>query len=238
MWIGWFRLCGTSVASSRTRSKQVSIVGTLPISLRMAGRLAVVVGSGPVGLRKMRSLWEAGANIRAVSWESPPAEWIARGIAWRTGPYSSTDLEGASLVVAAGPASVNAFVVADARERGIWVCDAANPDRGDFTLPAVHRSASLTVAVDTAGAAPLVARQLRDRVAVTLEPTLSEWVDLLAEMRPLVLTHIADPLQRRVIFRRLADWSWMERLSSESRDVVRNAMLAVLSSHTTRETPL
>lgn len=204
----------------------------------MTGRLAVVVGSGPVGLRKMRSVLETGATVRVVTRQSPPDEWSIAPIEWRIRSYTPQDLEGAALVIAAGPSHVNEQVVADARSRGIWVCDAANPERGDFTLPAVHRSASLTVAVDTAGAAPLVARQLRDRVAVSLEPTLSEWIALLAELRPIVLANIAEPSQRRVVFRQLADWSWMERFGRESHTEIRKAMLAIISAHTSGQYPL
>lgn len=214
------------------------LVGTLPISLRMTGRTALVVGSGPVGLRKIRSMLETGATVRVVTLDPPPAEPIGTQVEWRMVPYSLPELDGADLVIAAGPGALNEQIVADARKRGLWVCDAANPERGDFTLPAVHRTQGLTVAVDTAGAAPIVARQLRNRFAGSLEPELGAWILLLSELRPLVLARIADPIQRRSVFRQLADWSWVERFTSETPDQIRNAMLAIITGHTTKQTPL
>ena len=40
---------------------------TFPIMLNMDDRIAVVVGGGPVGLRKVRSLRRAGAQVKLVA---------------------------------------------------------------------------------------------------------------------------------------------------------------------------
>ena len=126
-----------------------------PLFLDLTGRRCLVVGAGPVGQRKAAGLLAAGAVVRVVAPESPElsgAEWVAA-------EYEPEHLDGMALVFAAGPPDVNARVVADARQRGIWVNSASDPTSGDFLLPAVRRAGRIEVAVSTAGASPASRRR-------------------------------------------------------------------------------
>src|SRR5439155_684921 len=49
----------------------------LPITLNVAGRLAVVIGGGPVGRRKADALLAAGARVLLVSLDARPARRTA-----------------------------------------------------------------------------------------------------------------------------------------------------------------
>jgi siroheme synthase-like protein len=76
---------------------------------------------------------------------------------------------------------VDASIAAAARERGIWVNAADQPDDCDFILPAVHRSGRVTVAIGTDGASPALAQWLRDRVGELLDVHAGGDVAALAE---------------------------------------------------------
>jgi precorrin-2 dehydrogenase/sirohydrochlorin ferrochelatase len=145
-----------------------------PVFLNLKKRLAVVVGAGPVGGRKVAGLLAAGATVRVVCLEQAPIP----GVEWITEPYRPEHLDGAALVFAAVNPEINAQVVADAQARGIWVCDAADGTRGDFHTPAVLRRGELVVAVGTGGKSPTVAVQLRDFIATQIN---SEWIYRLQE---------------------------------------------------------
>jgi precorrin-2 dehydrogenase/sirohydrochlorin ferrochelatase len=154
-----------------------------PILLQLAGQCCLVVGGGPVGLRKVRGLLAAGARVRLVSAVMPNAahtlniERIAR-------PFCPDDLHGATLAFAAsGDRECDGRVAAEARRRGIPVCLAGQPAEGDFTLPAVLRRGDLTVAVATAGRSPTLAAALRDRLAHWLPPEWSTALDIAAALR-------------------------------------------------------
>jgi hypothetical protein len=57
-----------------------------------------------------------------------------------------------------------------------------------------------------------------------LDERLGEWVELLGEMRPLVLERVKSEPARRELFTELARWYWLERLKIEGVEAVRLAM--------------
>lgn len=193
-----------------------------PVMLDLKGRLAVVVGGGAVGRRKVAALSAAGARVRVVCLEDRPTE--EPDLEWLCAPYEAKHLDGAAIVFAAAPPEVNREVIRNARSRGIWAADAAHPAAGDFHTPAVLRRGGLVVAVSTSGASPLLAARIRDRIDAVLEAEYADWVSLLAELRPEVLA--ADPERRRELFERLCDDAWLERLRSSGIDAARAAMRA------------
>ena len=146
---------------------------TYPITLtNLRGALAVVVGGGAVGGRKLRGLLAVGAAVRLISPAATPElrALADRGtITWHARPYQPDDLAGARLVFAAtDQRAVNAQIADDAAAMGILCNVADDPHAGDFHLPAVYREPGLLVAVSTAGASPMRAKRLRDQIAAWL----------------------------------------------------------------------
>lgn len=200
----------------------------LSIVLKMTDRLGVVIGGGAVGQRKARTLLAAGAQIRLVCLEDQPAtaEWA--GVDWRAEAYCPAHLQGAALVFAAATPTVNRQVVADARRQGIWVNACDDPEAGDFFLPATVRRGAFVVAIGTGGAAPALARRVRQRLERQFDDTFGRWVALLAELRPLVQAQVADPHRRRDLLDKLCHWRWLRRLRHQTDEQVRTAMQALI----------
>src|SRR5262249_38259973 len=155
-----------------------------PVVLDLTGRSVVVVGGGAVGSRKAAAAVAAGAVVRVID---PTSAAEVAGVIHVPEPYRAEHLAGACLVFAAATAEVNARVVADAKARGIWVNSATDPEAGDFFLPAVVRVGGLTVAAHTGGAAPALARRIREKLAAEFDAAFGVWVALLAEVRAEVL---------------------------------------------------
>jgi precorrin-2 dehydrogenase/sirohydrochlorin ferrochelatase len=195
----------------------------MPLMVDVRRRLCVVVGGGPVGRRKADSLLQAGADVRLVCLEERPASAAVR-LDWITERYHPRHLDGAFLAVASARADVNRRVVADAKERGVLVNAADAPAECDCFLPAVLRRGDLVVAVSTGGAAPVLARQLRQRLAEQVDEAFDDWVELLREARPLIRRHEPDAARRRALYDKLCDWAWLERLRREGVAAVRRAM--------------
>lgn len=179
----------------------------LPISLRPNGRRAVIVGGGEVAARKATSLAGAGFPIFVVAeriGERLHSVLDAKGGAFEVRSYEARDVEGAALVIAAtDDPNVNARIVADARAAHTLVCDAGNPERGDFTMPATRRIGELTISVDTAAAAPAFSRRLVADLAQGLDASYASAVQTLAHMRSYVLKTF-PPEERAPILRAFA----------------------------------
>lgn len=199
-----------------------------PLFLDVTNRLAVVIGGGPVGRRKAAAVLAAGGCVRLVCLEPRPAEMDNPRLEWRTEAYMPEHVNGAALVFAAGPAELNAQVVADARARGVWVNAASDPKAGDFFLPAMVRRGEFVVAISSGGAAPALTQIVRERLEAEFDDAFGVWVSLLAELRPLVMQRIADDEKRRNLMTALCQWHWLERLRIEDQQNVRVAMHQVL----------
>jgi len=138
------------------------------INLRLAGRLCLVVGGGPVAARKTRGLLASRARVRLVSPHVTPelAELAVKGqISWLPRPYQKEDLLATLLVFAAtGDSVIQEQISRDAEERGILVNRADDPGRGDFHLPASVRRGALLITISTSGQSPALSAALRRRL--------------------------------------------------------------------------
>src|SRR5215472_17924501 len=138
-----------------------------PLSVRLEGRKVVVVGGGPVALRRVAGLREAGAEIVVVApWLTPAlADMADRGqITARRRGYQPGDLDGAWLVLACtDQPDVNQAVAADAERHHLWCARADDAAASAAWVPAVGRAGAVTVAVN-AGRNPRRAAALRDRL--------------------------------------------------------------------------
>lgn len=199
-----------------------------PLFLDLTERLAVVIGGGPVGRRKASAVLAAGGRVRLICLAPRPAEMNDPRLDWLTEPYTAAHLDGAALVFAAGPADLNAKVVADARARGVWVNAASELEQGDFFVPATIRRGDFVLAIGTGGAAPMLSQLVRERLEVEFDETFGVWVQLLAELRPLLRERIADADRRRDVLTRLCQWEWLDRLRREGMEAVGAAMRAEL----------
>ncbi len=135
-----------------------------PIMLDLTGVPVLVVGGGRVALRKIEGLLNVGADVTTVA---PHVVDAIRALPVHVAirPYESNDLDAVRLVITAtDDAAVNATVAAEATRRGIWVNSADDPVNCTFTLPAVTRAGTVTVAVSTGGASPALASHLRGEI--------------------------------------------------------------------------
>jgi len=159
------------------------------ISLRPNGGRAVIVGGGNAAVRKAESLADAGFAVFVVAehLDERLRSMLGGGGTFIQRRYQPGDLQGATVVIAAtDDPDVNARVVADARNAHALVCDASDPQRGDFTMTATARIGELTIAVDSGGAAPAFARRVAGELARSLDARYGDAVAGLARMREYV----------------------------------------------------
>jgi siroheme synthase-like protein len=143
-------------------------VSGVPILVEGAGLTVLVVGGGPVAVRKAALFVAAGASVRVVALEPSLAmRDLARagGVALAERSYERGDIGDAQLVIAAtSDRATNVAIAADARASMRLVNVADAPGEGSFATMATHRAGALVVGV-TAGGVPGAAVRVRDAIA-------------------------------------------------------------------------
>ncbi len=203
-----------------------------PIVLNLSSRRVLVVGGGEVALRKARALADAGAQVRVVAPEFT-AGFAEDGrfecVAVR---YEKRYLEGARVVVAAtDDEAVNRQVASDARAAGVLVNVVDRPELCDFIVPAQVRRGDLLIAISTGGAAPALARRMRERLEKEFGPEYATLLAVLREVREDLKKRNISPAIRRRIFERLTEDDIMDaaRQGSDAlRQAIERAMNEVL----------
>jgi precorrin-2 dehydrogenase/sirohydrochlorin ferrochelatase len=158
-----------------------------PIFLKLAARPCIVIGGGNLAESKIESLQAAHARITVIAPNvSARIADLAEGgeIEWKQREYSTGDLDGNFLVVAAtNVPSVNRAVYQEAVENNI-LCNAVDdPPFCDFYFPSVVRRGDLQIAISTAGASPALAQRLRKEINAQLPLDAGEWLTDLGNLR-------------------------------------------------------
>ena len=183
---------------------------TYPIMLNLHGRLAVVVGGGNVGLRKARSLRDAGADVKLVAGSADNSRGLS-GLKVLAEPYRVEHRAGAALVFACtDDTKLNSEIAADARRIGALVNVADTPDECDFFVPAVAGDGDVVLAVGTGGSAPALARHLKEHLRRHLPRDTGKFAALLGSLRERAKKELPDPEKRRSLMERLAENSTFE----------------------------
>lgn len=183
-------------------------VNGLAINLQLSSRSVLIVGGGSVAARKCQSCLVAGATVTVVAplLSAQLADLAAAGqLDWWHRPFQAGDTAGFLLVFAAtNDPLVNQTVAADALAHKALVDVVDAPETGSFTSPAVLQRGELTIAVSTNGAAPVLARQLRDELALRYGGEYARVVAIMAAVRQKLLTDGANKAYNNRIFEHLA----------------------------------
>ena len=173
----------------------------IPILVDAASVRVLVVGGGPVAVRKACLFANAGARVRVVAREPSDdmrAAAVEHGILLALRDYDRGDIGDAELVIAAtNDRAVNAAIACDARaaHRLVNVVDAS--DEGSFATMAVHREGMLAIGV-SAGGVPTAASRIRDAIAQRFDARYAQVIDALSERRKQLLAADDGSEWRRV----------------------------------------
>ncbi len=162
-----------------------------PVYLNLKGRRVVLIGAGPVALQKIPALLESEADVKIVAPEAlDEIQELARAhkLEWNRRPYRSSDLEDATLVIAAtDDPELQQRVAAEARARRIWVNVVDVTPLCDFIAPAIVARGDVQIAVSTGGASPALAKFIREKLEPLFGSEYAELTELLQRLRPEIL---------------------------------------------------
>ena len=137
-----------------------------PAFLDLAGRRALVLGTGEIGHRKAEALARAGAEV------------VMRDA------FDPADLAGCAIAIGADANEADLAALSRvAQARGIPVNVVDRPALCTFTVPATLRRGDLTIAIATEGRCPALAGILREELAERYGPEFAELAGLFGEAR-------------------------------------------------------
>ena len=147
-----------------------------PIFLAVEGKSIVVAGGDEAAVAKLRLLLktEAAITVYAQAPTQAIVDWAADGqLTLVQRRFEQRDAEGASLVYAASDDDAEDARVADlAKSAGVLTNMVDNLHGSDFITPAIVDRDPVTIAIGTAGAAPVLARKIKRHLEETLSPAL------------------------------------------------------------------
>ncbi|MFC3914847.1 siroheme synthase CysG [Pseudaeromonas sharmana] len=179
----------------------------LPLFANVAQRPVLLVGGGEVALRKARLLLEADASVTVVApdlhEELHQLQQLGR-IIHQAELFQASHLHGQRLVIAAtDDEQVNADVAAAAEAAGLWVNVVDDPARSSFIFPSIIDRSPIIVAISSGGAAPVLARLLRERLEALLPGHLGQLARLSGQLRERVKSALTSLTQRRRFWERV-----------------------------------
>lgn len=153
------------------------------------GRIALI--GGKAAESKLRLLLSAGANVLWYAQQADPADGAAmeapdgRLEITQADPLVADFSQFIAVVSAAGN-HLDEEIAAKARAHNIPVNVVDRPDLSSFIFPAIVDRGDVVVAVGTGGAAPVLARRLRERIEALLPARVGDFAALLKRFRPAV----------------------------------------------------
>lgn len=127
-----------------------------PLHLDLTGRRVLVVGAGPVAVRRARAAAQAGALVEVVALDAP--DDLDLPLARRE--FVPSDVDGAWLVLSC-TGTVDEEVARVCEDRQVWCVRADDHRRSAAWVPAVGRAGDVVVSV-TSGRDPRRSIALRD----------------------------------------------------------------------------
>lgn len=189
-------------------------MGYFPFFVELKGKRGVIVGGGNVAARKVEKLLLFGpkltvvapdieACVRILQGELPQTD-AAASLHFEERDFRVEDLQDADFVIAAtDDETLNGRIADICREKRIPVNVVDDREKCTFFFPALVKDGPLTVGISTDGKSPLAASWVRREIAEMLPESIGNIIDLLGQMRPVVMALEVEEQDRKKLFEEL-----------------------------------
>jgi len=205
-----------------------------PLFLNLQGRPILVVGGGEVAARKVLPLLECGAIVRVGAPDLNHALQALKAegrIEHLSGEFQPHWLDDVFLAVAAtDDVEVNRAVADEGAARRLWINVVDDTELTRVQVPAVVRRGPLTVAISSGGAAPVLARQLREKIEQSVDESFGQLAELLRVHRPDIRARFPHVPSRRKFMEALWPGEVGELLRAARTDAARARLLELIEA--------
>ncbi len=159
-----------------------------PVFLDLRQRPVALVGSGPAARNKLRLLQSAGAKIHWFAGDGDVMSGLgvapaAAGLELSADDPREVDFSRFIAVISAAGRGLDDAIAARARAHNVPINVVDRSDLSSFIIPAVVDRGDVVVAIGTGGAAPVLARRLRERIEALLPARIGDLAALMRRFR-------------------------------------------------------
>jgi precorrin-2 dehydrogenase/sirohydrochlorin ferrochelatase len=209
-----------------------------PIFLELSRKRVVLIGGGPVAVRKAQALLAAGARLVVVAErmdESLRAACAGTTAELIEARYSQDYLVEAVLVIAAtNDRQLNKQIYKDCQKLEILCNVVDEPDLCDFFVPAVVKRGNLQIAISTDGRSPAYAGHVRQKLELMFTEEHGKFLAELGKLREEIQQELIDATEKKAVSGELADDASFEYFAKEGPDAWRRKALDMIKSHAAR----
>ncbi|MEO2267713.1 siroheme synthase CysG [Pseudoalteromonas sp. YIC-656] len=194
----------------------------LPIFTKLDNKPVLIVGGGDVALRKASAVLKARAKLTLVApsfCEQLQTLQQQGAVTLVEAPFSDNHVEGFMLVIAATDNDeVNAQVHQAAEQRNIFVNVVDDQPKCSFIFPSIVDRNPVTIAISSAGTAPVLARRLREKLETLIPHHIGPLADLVGRFRSQVKSRFAHFADRRQFWERVFDSNVVSEVQKGNED--------------------
>lgn len=188
-----------------------------PIFVDLKDQSCLVVGGGPVALRKIRLMRMAGAKITIVAPQicSDLAKEFGEHITHYQREFQADDISGHRLITAAtNDPNVNKFVSELAQAQNVPVNVVDQPALCSFITPSIVDRSPVLIAISTGGGAPVLARMLRSKLEAFIPATYGRLAATMNNYRDKLKQAVPEERDRRLFWERVVQGPIAEQFFS------------------------
>nr|WP_211091630.1 siroheme synthase CysG [Pseudoalteromonas peptidolytica] len=206
----------------------------MPIFTKLENKPVLIIGGGEVALRKCRAFLKVNAAITLVApifcseLETLAAE---AQVTLRNKKFDETDLDNAMLVIAATDIeAVNAEVAQLAEARNLFVNVVDDQPKCNFIFPSIVDRNPITIAISSAGTAPVLARRLREKLETLIPQHIGPLANLVGQFRHKVKSRFKHFADRRQFWESVFDSNVVSEVQAGNNESAQMQLEAMLAS--------
>ncbi len=204
-----------------------------PIFVDLKKQPCLVVGGGPVALRKIRLMMSAGATITVVAPQlcEDLQQEFGKQITHHARTFVDEDIDGFRLITAAtNEPQVNRRVSELAQAKNIPVNVVDEPELCSFITPSIVDRSPVVIAISTGGGAPVLARILRSKLEAYIPASYGHLAEAMSRYRTKLKIRLPDEQDRRRFWEKIVHGSIAEQFFSGRLKQAEHAMQSAIEN--------
>jgi len=185
--------------------------------MNLQNKPCLVVGAGPVALRKIRLMLSAGANITVIAPEmcQDMKDEFSDTIEYHAREFKDSDIKGYRLITAATNfPDVNQRVSDLAQAVNVPVNIVDQPELCSFITPSIVDRSPVLIAVSTGGGAPVLARNLRTKLEAFIPASYGKLAATMNRYRDKLKVALPEERDRRMFWEKVVEGNIAEQFFS------------------------